>query len=109
MKGDEKAISTETTKIPPQIDVDSTFSTGTMRTCGAWIGIMLQAEDKETRKEIIVDLVNAFGMDFDDLKRLSLTKDVMCDHCGISMYLHSVSGQCPDDMRAYRRHSQKRD
>lgn len=108
MTNSDKSLSVEVNQVPPKIDVDSTFSTGTMRTSGAWIGIMLQAEDADTRKEIIVDLVNTFGMDFDDLKRLSLTKDVMCDQCGISMYLHSASGQCPDHMRAYRRRPEKR-
>lgn len=70
-------------------------SSGTSRTSGTYIGVLLQLEHNEVdRLQIIVDMIRRFGYSIEQVE--DMLNDTMCPHCGMSTYLHKYhnDGNC---------------
>jgi len=72
-----------------QIEVPS-IGVGTMRTSGAWIVLMLAAEDPFQRPQILLEVMKRLGISIQDLQ--DQQDDKPCGNCGISLLLHRGNG-----------------
>jgi hypothetical protein len=76
-----------------QIEVPS-IGVGTMRTSGAWLVLMLAAEEPFQRPQILLEVMECLGISIQDLQ--DQQDDKPCGNCGISLLAHrATGGKCP--------------
>lgn len=67
------------------LDVPS-IGVGRLRTSGAWVLMMLMAEGKGQREQILVEVMKRLNITPERLRKVM--DDKGCPHCGISLLLH---------------------